>query len=104
MEMFRQIAPNGIVNKQIVDPKELEAASEHDEAEEGESKVASKATTSTSSKNAESPKTPAASKGESVLEKPGNAIAEEPLAPETTMTHEEMSNITPAQCPFMNKE
>jgi hypothetical protein len=41
----------------------------------------------------------------SAADVPGNAIAVPADSQETTITHEEMSRITPAECPFlMNKE
>jgi len=78
MEMFRQIAPKGVINKEIVSEKEKSDSSENQEAETVE---------------------------EIVKPEPGEAVAAAPESEEAKLTHEEMSNITPPECPhLMNKE
>jgi hypothetical protein len=73
--MFRQIAPHGIVNKSIHVPIPGVDLASH---------------------------IPGDDEGEAV---PGDAIAVAAGDDDTVATHEEMSNITAAQCPFlMNKE
>lgn len=129
MEMFRQIAPNGIVNKQIVTPEDKQEASE----EEHKPSTAAEAATSTATSapttisttetenlaqnlniRAEDQVDTVTASGNSLDDKveaaqrptsaPGNGIVDPAEGSETTAAHEEMSKITPAQCPFMNKE
>lgn len=116
LTMFRQIAPNGIVNQEIVDRKLYptpEAALDSGDSTEPIS------TTTTD--------TPSHLKKDQIdvfLEKPAEEVHPHPreaeskvqpdagegvLAPaeseEVIMTHQEMSNVTAAECPFlMNRE
>ena len=73
LEMFRQIAPHGIVNKVVKGADEVGGPGEHLKDLEEE-------------------------------EKPGNALAVPQSSEETQVTHEEMSHITKAECPFFNQE
>ncbi|CAG8981164.1 hypothetical protein HYALB_00005879 [Hymenoscyphus albidus] len=77
LEMFRQIAPNGIVNKVVVKPKEgvdLSGRLDDDEQEQ---------------------------KG--VLEA-GSAVVEGEGSVATAEAHAEMGRVVGGECPFMNKE
>lgn len=99
LEMFRQIAPNGIVNKTIVKPKEGVSLEAQLDEEVGEGEVKDVVTASGAS-TAE--KIEAEKKGEVA---PGNAVVESGDSEETRIAHEEMGRITAAECPvFMNKE
>jgi len=111
LEMFRQIAPNGIVNRQIRTPipgQDLEAElGEDDESSEVQSglgglKVGDEvrdAVTASGASAAE--KVAAEEKG--VLE-PGSAAVAPASSEEVKATHEEMGRITGAECPFLNRE
>ena len=100
MEMFRQIAPNGIVNKVIQEP-----ASSSDNTSQLPTKLEGDQITKdavTASGSTTEQKLDADQKGEAA---PGNAVVAPAESEEVKLTHEEMSNITPAECPFlMNKE
>lgn len=145
--MFRQIAPNGIVNKVIVDPviktpvtkaedSDITGESKGDDtiaAEKVEKKESEEINlasgkdvdvkeTPTTEAPAETTKTeetsletsPPETKEKSIIEpetlaskvdEPGSAIVAPADSEEAKLTHEEMSKITPAECPFlMNKE
>jgi hypothetical protein len=118
MEMFRQIAPNGIVNKAIknleslpMEPASIQGSTselsilrkkDKDEATRPASKQsAGEKETVTGSGSCIDEKRHAAENDELL---PGNALAVPPGVEQTVMTHEEMSKITPSECPFMNKE
>ena len=78
-EMFRQIAPNGIVNKEVIgtaDMKNPDAA--HTKSDE--------------------------TVIEDLRKESGNAIASEEGSRDAQEAHEEMSTIRPAECPFLNAE
>jgi len=104
MEMFRQIAPSGIVNKTIHEPvtgKDLSSQLHGDEDDEHAPKHEFTENVVTASEN--TTEEVAAEKKSEVG--PGNAVIGSVDSKETTATHEEMSKITPAQCPFlMSKE
>ncbi|KAL3418658.1 hypothetical protein PVAG01_10374 [Phlyctema vagabunda] len=89
LTMFRQIAPNGVVNKEVSTPKpgvDITTALHGSEGHEHKAE-------SNSNSNP------------SVKLDPGEAALTPADSTETTMTHEEMSKVTPAECPFlMNKE
>ena len=155
LEMFRQIAPNGIVNKSVrgsddddddeksvseADKGKGETASatsnERNEAatqdqtekpktEETEAKGEAEQDnlikefnekSTLEDKTEESPKPPAQNAESTIVDPPTPAAEVDPLIPkdaiaapanseETRRVHEEMSNITAAECPFlMNKE
>jgi hypothetical protein len=96
LEMFRQIAPNGIVNKAIVklSPGQTPSSYLGDDAEEH---TADDATLRPDTE-------------ENVTSKqaglvPEDAVAAPATSEETEAAHLEMSKITAAECPFlMNKE
>lgn len=77
--MFRQIAPNGIGNKEIVGTANMKERESKDERSE-EAVV------------------------EDLKREEGNAIASAERSAETREAHEEMSVIQPAECPFLNAE
>lgn len=85
LEMFRQIAPNGIVNKTIVTAmSELDVSAEPSGSDEESYKERKAAVGSSSG---------------------GNAIVEAGDSETTLQVHAEMSRITPTECTFlMNKE
>lgn len=92
MEMFRQIAPKGVVNKEIGSEKE-KAGDEEDE----ESKPSTKET-QVSQQHPHNME-------EIVKPAPGEAVVAPIGSEEVKLTQEEMSNITPAEFPdLMNKE
>lgn len=99
LEMFRQIAPNGIVNKTIAKPKEsVDLESQLDEG--GKDREVKDVVTASGASTAE--KVEADKKGELA---PGNAVVESGESEEAKIAHEEMADVTPAECPFlMNKE
>lgn len=110
MEMFRQIAPNGIVNKEIVEVKpgiqastdEVPTTSQKDKGEAMSIQSGGEARDSvTGSGNSIAEQRNAAEYSEV---RPGNAIAAAPESEQTVMIYEEMSKITSSECPFMNKE
>jgi hypothetical protein len=70
LEMFRQIAPGGVVNKVVVDPNQPVSDSE----------------------------------GEGEVEGKKGAVVVPTGSEEVRAAHEEMSNVTPAECPFLNRE
>ncbi|KAL8720706.1 MAG: hypothetical protein Q9225_002472 [Loekoesia sp. 1 TL-2023] len=79
LDMFRQIAPKGIGNKEVVGTEEMK----NPEAE------------------------PIKNEGELVKDlkkEPGNAIASAEGSEDAKKAHEEMSTIQPAECPFLNAE
>lgn len=94
MTMFRQIAPHGIVNKTPMAGKIPSEAMDlvQDETKQNEQ---------SGGPGAPKPKTMEAE----VAPQPGEAIATAANTEEVKQTHEEMSKITPAECPvLMNKE
>ena len=113
LEMFRQIAPNGIVNKAIIKPSPGQTFSSqlhgdshdhHDEhpespvipANAGDVDVVTASGATTEEKVA-------AEKNHEIA--PGNTVVAPADSAEARATHEEMSKITAAECPFlMNKE
>lgn len=110
MEMFRQIAPNGIVNKGVKKPKSgisvgepLVAGEEKNDEATLPASIHSdaKRDTVTSSGNTIEKRLHAADQSEIL---PENALAVPPEVEQTKLTHEEMSEILPSECPFMNKE
>jgi hypothetical protein len=103
LEMFRQIAPNGIVNKVVPNPESLgkELASQLDDDAAGEEAFEPKEIPITASGKPTEEEKVETEKAEIAL---GNA-AVAPLSTEVAATHEEMSRVTLAKCPFlMNKE
>lgn len=112
LEMFRQIAPNGIVNKTIVDPMpsqdfsaELHGESHDHYVEHSESPIIPKAEVDdeVTDSGALLAENVAAGKNSEIA--PGNAVVVPADSAEARATHEEMSRITAADCPFlMNKE
>ncbi|KAL9109510.1 MAG: hypothetical protein Q9227_005845 [Pyrenula ochraceoflavens] len=123
MDMFRQIAPNGIVNKQIIDPNankaDLIEGEEHSQPTSPTEAVPIKSLNLQSapgqgtcplgfgpSTKEDHPATAVAQQAEGALDHPGNAIAEEPQSKATIEAHEEMGKITPkgGEIPFMNSE
>jgi len=104
LEMFRQIAPNGVVNKvtrKAVPGEDLSAALDE---EVGGLNIAGPpdAKDSVTASGSTTKEKIAAIEKNTVA--PGNAIAVPEKDKETKMTHEEMGKITPAECPFFNKE
>lgn len=114
LEMFRQIAPHGIVNKTIVNPmptkdfsSPLHGDSQDHHVEHPESPVIPKAEA-----GAEDVVTASGSSTEEKIDAeknheiaPGNAVVAPADNVEAKETHEEMSKITTAECPFLtNKE
>lgn len=101
--MFRQIAPNGIVNKTIVVPKEgvnIENLLDEDGGGLEQQEEVKDVVTASGSSTVE--KIEAEKKAKIT---PGNAVAKSGDSEETRIAHEEMANITPSECPvFMNKE
>lgn len=90
MEMFRQVAPEGVVNKEVVPSMTETNITIRLHGKDGE-KTAS---VNSSDVTTAPPKLA-----------PGEAAVQPAQNKETTMTHEEMSKISPAECPFlMNKE
>lgn len=130
LEMFRQIAPHGIVNKEVVgsvDP----ANSGLDNARNPRSPASKRSRTkdvySSTVNGSETPQNPGWSSTPSKVDKelpqlaaechPFPKDAEEAAGPgtgdavaapaddhEKHATYREMSRVTPMQCPFMNKE
>ncbi|KAL8829698.1 MAG: hypothetical protein Q9170_006061 [Blastenia crenularia] len=88
LDMFRQIAPKGIGNKEVVGTEAMKNLSLEDEAEKREG-----------AKGAV---------GEELIkalrEEPGNAIAAEGGSEEAKKAKEEMGEIRGKECPFMNAE
>ena len=77
--MFRQIAPKGIVNKEVRGAADM--------------------------KNPDTVQTKSEETLVADLEKEsGNAIASEEGSRDAKQAHEEMSPIQPAECPFLNAE
>ena len=83
LDMFRQIAPNGIVNKKIVGSEGMTTPESVEKEDAG-----------------------AIDHKEKPVDKaPGNAVASAEGSEDTKRTHEEMSTIGASECPFlMNKE
>jgi hypothetical protein len=130
MDMFRQIAPHGIVNKQVITDKAPTDLID-DTAEQQPTPPTTIAREPTLAPvNSDIPDATTSSMQLPVLEtlttdevthpkeyphphdteealqpKAGEAVAVAPNSEETVLTHKEMSEITPAECPFlMNKE
>ena len=80
LDMFRQIAPNGIGNKEVVGTDEMKNPGIEHVTDNEEDLV------------------------KKLEEEPGNAIVSEEGSVEAKEAHEEMSMIMPAECPFMNAE
>lgn len=110
--MFRQIAPNGIVNKIIVDPMPRQGFSaqlhgdSHDHyVEHSESPVIP--VLKKESGDGDMVTTPGSSTEEKVAAEKnpeiaaGNAVVAPAESAEVKATHEEMSKITAAECPFL---
>ena len=125
LEMFRQIAPNGIVNKEVrnmaftkddqeenTDVSETEGkkfAEEKDSQETTGSELNKEPKSNLKNEAAHEVKEEASggtnTKLNEVSTTSGNAIAEASDSQETQRVHEEMSKISVAECPFlMNKE
>ena len=105
--MFRQIAPNGVVNKEPVDkrvyPETPDEVEDHNSASlairpaaEGESSVVSA--------GASTEVQPPSNVATAVQPSSGEGVAATAGSLETVMTHQEMSNMTAADCPFLNRE
>ncbi|KAL9059353.1 MAG: hypothetical protein Q9162_001222 [Coniocarpon cinnabarinum] len=116
LEMFRQIAPNGIVNKETVKPEaagvtpaETVVAPKTDAERLGTQATAVSRNSSPSHEDFVDVSHPDKS-SDGVLSSEvsglgeGSAVALANDDRRTTEAHEEMSKITPLQCPFMNKE
>lgn len=123
LEMFRQIAPHGIVNKQIVNesseqtPGPKHAMSPHDQPMLYSSTVNGSERPRTPDHNSDLPNKAVDELDEgaddvnpkpeyveqSVEARKGEAVAGASET-EKRATYQEMSKITPAQCPFMNGE
>ena len=108
LEMFRQIAPNGVGNKEVVDkrvyPETPGEVEDHNSASlavrpaaEGESSVVSAG----ASTEVQPPPSDVAT---AVQPSAGEGVAATAGSLETVMTHQEMSNMTAADCPFLNRE
>jgi hypothetical protein len=101
LEMFRQIAPNGIVNKTIVTPAPGQDVTSQLFGDDNEDTEGKKGVVTASSSGTE--EMVSAEKDPKLA--PGNAVVEPSSRSATLDAHAEMSNITPAECPFlMNKE
>ncbi|KAF2762417.1 hypothetical protein EJ05DRAFT_725 [Pseudovirgaria hyperparasitica] len=132
LDMFRQIAPKGIVNREVVPLRaddgagasaDTESPSQsHDGADigaEGGVRVSSSSLSESSvdaqtQEQAEEQADAQEQEQEhihphemedAVQPVAGEAVAAHPASAETQQTHEEMSRVTPAECPFlMNRE
>ena len=121
IEMFRQIAPNGIVNKETIQPEnagiassELGPPTDHVSPSEGGTAVDDGSSLSNLSGPSRPDKTIKVSHdgqqggnlsgAEGAKLEEGSAVALPADDARTQQAHAEMSTITPLQCPFMNKE
>ncbi|KAI9711469.1 MAG: hypothetical protein M1820_002032 [Bogoriella megaspora] len=133
LEMFRQISPSGIVNREIVAKKASDGTtapgqedlSEHTEEEKQALGLDTAAQSSTGGpkeypyrsstdgdkidqhleKSADVVHPHPKQMEQTVQPAPGEAVVAPASSTETNATHEEMSKVTPAECPFlMNKE
>ena len=112
--MFRQIAPNGIVNKVVEgsNPTETEVGTKEEERWNGipaapneSEKPENQADAISQTEMQKSKESIAAGIAQGELEKPGNAIAAAADSEETQKAHEMLSTISSEECPFlMNKE
>jgi hypothetical protein len=110
LEMFRQIAPNGIVNKTIIEPEagqtfssQLHGDSHDHHDEHPESPIIPAQGDAVTASGSSTEEKVAAEKKPEIA--PGNAVVAPADSAEAKATHEEMSRITAAECPFlMSKE
>ena len=114
LEMFRQIAPNGIVNKVVQEPNQVESDVGVEESKkqlngatavpQESEKPGDHVAAISQAEMQKSKESIAAGIAQGEQEKPGNAVAAASNSEETQKTHEMLSTISSGECPFMNKE
>lgn len=116
LEMFRQIAPNGVVNKSAVksesvpapEAPSIESLTVDPEKAAEETKAATPVHDAATKDVVNASEHSIVEKQQAMEEpdraKPENALAVPSEAKQTAMTHEEMSKIMQKECPFLNGE